>query len=65
MKNNKMKYMVIGLLFVLSACATQSNQGDAISTSSYKPVDSFNKWLDSEIERDKLRELKLNQHISQ
>lgn len=63
MKNNKMKYMVIGLLFVLSACATQSNQVDTISEASYKQVDSFNKWLDSEIERDKLKQFK--QRVSQ
>lgn len=58
-----MKYVVIGLFFVLSACATQSNQVDTISEASYKQVDSFNKWLDSEIERDKLKQFK--QRVSQ
>lgn len=61
-----MKYGMIGLLFVLSACAVQPHQAAMVSAPS-KPVDKFDEWLNSEIQRDKMLELKqrFNQSVSQ
>lgn len=48
-----MKYGMIGLLFVLSACAVQPHQADLVSAPD-KAVDKFDTWLNSEIQRDKI-----------
>lgn len=57
-----MKYGMIGLLFVLSACAVQPHQAEFVSAPT-KPVDKFDTWLNSEIQRDKMFEFK--QHVKQ